>query len=65
MLGYCSLQRGWKLRVAGFTVLLGHWWLQDALRGGPDCLPVVNMRDSSQLSEEGQQWRLRCRCNMM
>ena len=39
---YCSTQRGWELEVEGVKMMLGLWWLQDAVRGGPDSLPVVN-----------------------
>ena len=39
---YCPTQRGWDLEVEGVKMMLGLWWLQDAVRGGPVSLPVVN-----------------------
>ena len=39
---YCSTQRGWELEVEGVKMMLGSWWLEDAVRGGPGSLPVVN-----------------------
>ena len=66
MVGYCSLQRGWKLSVAGGGMLLGHWWMLDAVRGGPASLPVTNIRAVTQVSlGQGQECRLRCRSRLM
>ena len=66
VLGYCLLQRGWKLSLGGVGMLLGHWWMSDAVRGGPSSLPVTNIRTRSQDSlGQGQDWRIRCRCRVM
>ena len=27
VLGYCSIQRAWKLEIQGVKMLLGHWWM--------------------------------------
>jgi len=35
---------GIRLRIGGANMLLGHWWLAAAARGGPERLPVVNAR---------------------
>jgi len=32
------------LDVEGVPMRLGIWWLEAALRGGPDVLPIVNQR---------------------
>ena len=45
---YCSTQRCWELEVEGVKMMLGVWWLQDAARGGPASLPIVNFRPEVQ-----------------
>ena len=45
---YCSTQRCWELEVEGVKMMLGVWWLQDAARGGPAILPIVNFRPEVQ-----------------
>ena len=27
VLGYCHVQRAWKLEIQGVKMLLGHWWI--------------------------------------
>ena len=39
---YSSTQRGYELEVEGVKMLLGYWWIQDCIRGGPAYSPVVN-----------------------
>lgn len=39
---------------------------QDGVRGGPDTVPVVNIVTSAQESPDKEQnWRLRCKCQLM
>ena len=40
--------------------------LQEALKGGLENVPVMNVVTNTQLSPSaGQEWRVRCRCKMM
>ena len=39
--------------------------LQDAVRGGPDIVPVVSQAAAPQEAPEDQNWRVRCRCRLM
>ena len=43
-----------------------HYTLQEAVKGGPETVPVMNILTNTQLSPSaGQEWRVRCRCKMM
>ena len=40
---YCATQRAWELEIEGVKMLLGYWWLEAAVRGGVNALPVFNI----------------------
>jgi len=35
---------GYELQIEGARMLLGQWWVEAAMRGGPATLPVVNLK---------------------
>ena len=44
--GFCTSKAAWDLRVEGVAMLLGGWWLQAAVRGSLDTIPVININPS-------------------
>jgi hypothetical protein len=63
VVGFCTRQRGWKLEVDGVPMLLGSWWIEDAVRGGPQTIPIINITTNvQQRGKEGEEYRLKCRC---
>lgn len=45
---------GWELTIEGVTLLLGGWWLEAAARGDLQSIPVINLKPSLGVEEEGQ-----------
>jgi hypothetical protein len=39
-----TAQHGTGLQIEGVDMRLGVWWLEAAVRGGVDALPLVNLR---------------------
>ena len=39
---YSPKQGGWEIQIEGVSMLLGGWWLQAAVRGKLDSIPIVN-----------------------
>ena len=39
---YSPKNGGWELKVEGVSMLLGGWWLETAVRGEVDTIPVIN-----------------------
>ena len=65
VVGFCLRQRGWKLNVDGVPMLLGCWWMEDAIRGGPKTIPIVNIVTKvQQRGKEGEEYRMKCRCKL-
>ena len=63
VVGFCTRQRGWKLEIEGVPMLLGCWWIEDAIRGKPETIPIVNITTKvQQRGKEGEEYRLKCRC---
>ena len=63
VVGFCTRQRGWKLEVDGVPMLLGSWWIEDAVQGGPQTIPIINITTNvQQRGKEGEEYRLKCRC---
>ena len=48
---YCSTQRAWQLEVEGVAMLLGHWWVEAAVRGSLAFLPIVSKLPQLQVAE--------------
>ena len=66
VVGFCTRQRGWKLEIEGVPMLLGSWWMEDAIRGGPATIPIVNIHTVVQeRGKEGEEYKLKCRCKQM
>jgi len=45
---YSPKQGGWELQVEGVSMLLGGWWVEAAMRGKVNTIPVVNVEQPSQ-----------------
>jgi len=39
---YNQTHQGWQLQVEGVPMLLGGWWLEAAVRGALEFVPVIN-----------------------
>ena len=44
VISYSPTIRGWDLEVEGVKMVLGYWWLEDCVRGGPAYCPVINCK---------------------
>ena len=42
VVSYSKAQQGWQLQVEGVPMLLGGWWLEAAVRGALEYVPVIN-----------------------
>ena len=49
---YSPKHGGWELQIEGVSMMLGGWWLQAALKGKLDTIPVVNL-DPVVLNQDG------------
>ena len=46
VVGFSSSKEAWDLRVEGANMVLGGWWLQAAVRGNLETIPVININPS-------------------
>ena len=53
-----TAQHGTGLQIEGVDMRLGVWWLEAAVRGGVDALPLVNLRYISSAPDENSLNRL-------
>ena len=42
VVSYSQAHQGWQLQVEGVPMLLGGWWLEAAVRGALEFVPVIN-----------------------
>ena len=40
---FSSVQSAWEMEIEGVKMLLGSWWMEAAIRGQVDILPLVNI----------------------
>ena len=41
---YSPTEQAYQLEIEGVKMLLGYWWVQDCIGGGPSYCPVVNIK---------------------
>ena len=46
VVGFSPSKAAWDLKVEGASMLLGGWWLQAAVRGNLETIPVININPS-------------------
>ena len=46
MVSFSHSKAAWELRIEGVTMTLGGWWLQAAVRGNLETIPVININPS-------------------
>ena len=49
---YSPKHGGWELQIEGVSMMLGGWWLQAALKGKLDTIPIINL-DPVVLDQDG------------
>ena len=50
---YSSAQMAWEMEIEGVKMLLGCWWMEAAIKGSLETLPVMNIEQQEQELEKG------------
>ena len=50
---YSSAQMAWEMEIEGVKMLLGCWWMESAIKGRVNTLPVINVETQEQENDKG------------
>ena len=50
---YSSAQMAWEMEIEGVKMLLGCWWMESAIKGRVNTLPVINVETQDQENDKG------------
>ena len=48
---YSTVMAAWEMEIEGVKMLLGAWWMDTAMRGAVEYLPIVNMNPNEEVVE--------------